>query len=131
MARRKSRKKVSSGRGFGISTASQKLPPMFTHRDFFASRLLRDNRYFHPLPPHRVERVIFSLSNADQTRNRVYDRMDRKLWSKSFFANPLKADPCVRRRERRQVMFAKNLAGRRFGAGGRVRRTPASNISCR
>lgn len=130
--RRSTRVKSSTGRGFGISTASPRLPPLFfTQRVFSSPSRLLDNRLFHPLPPHRAERVFLALSNYDRVQNQTIEKFDRRLLSKRYFKHPQFADPCKRRRDRREVMFAFNQAGRRFGSGGRVRRTPSSSFSCR
>lgn len=131
MARRKNSFLHSMGRGFAISTARHSLPPLSSLFSRPVPIRPLDGRLFNPLPLHRAQRVISTISTFSHSRPSVKTRYRRKLHSRDYFQFPRSVVACARRSERREVMFAKSFAGRRFGSGGSVRRTFSSNFSCR
>lgn len=91
-----------------------------------ALSLLEDRRQFHPLgpfrpataSPRRAARVVIKSPNRPFKRPDVFG-----------FAIPDRVAICVRRNERRQVLFAKRKM--RAGAGSRKRKNLWSSISCK
>lgn len=111
----------------------------------FASRnpLLLPRRYATALSTGRQQwddlrslRARFRLREATALPVvKQVQRRQRQLVSlvRPFFSE--RSSPCVRRSERKQVMFAKEIAGRRWGSGGPImkdaRRTVESAYQCR
>lgn len=91
-------------------------------------RQVEDRRQWHPEGPRR----------APGARNRFAPRLVTPGWvplggdlptAKIGFADPLNVAVCVRRKQRREVLFAKHKAGRR--GQRRPKRNWFSNIKCR
>lgn len=94
-------------------------------------RPIEDRRTYHPL---RAFRPAQSLGRRDAAR--VVLERPRQRPGRSFFpidvfkfAVPRKVAICVRRKERRETLFAKKLT--RSGAGAPKRRNYWSAISCK
>lgn len=124
MARSKSKSKTTtkfyqpSYIGRDVNTIANRRLPRSTHQRFSKvhqhSYLLNiaqnsgvDNRYYHPInkrfqPPKTI------MGNPAPVKTFV----TKKLWSKSYFAVPQVTAVCVRRHQRREIMFAKGLGGR-------------------
>lgn len=94
---------------------------------------LEDNRTFHPSGSSRAPRFAVRLSARDRQpsprQRQVGYRPRSQTKAVIAFEQPDQVVLCVRRKERREVLFAK----RRHGRGGRRprRRTWKSQISCR
>ena len=100
--------------------------------------LLSDRREFHPLgdvapvySPRKSQRKIVEKKVVTQpNRNKVGRARKQKAYYKISFGVPRKVELCVRRKQRREVMFAM----RRTGKGSRAvrrRRNYWSGVSCK
>lgn len=99
----------------------------------FVSRVslvpVEDRRVYHPLGPARSVRVLSGHAVQPlvvQRRGRL-SRPKRGLPVSLQFAVPKKTIVCVRRKRRREVLFAKRKA---HGGSGRRRRNIWSNVIC-
>lgn len=100
---------------------------------------VEDRRTFHPLGRSRPARFSTGgpshVSLKDRSRNGRYKYSDPfgASGTKAFvaFQRPGAVAICVRRKTRKEVLFAKREAGRRGGFKRRFRRGPWSKISCR
>lgn len=94
---------------------------------------LEDNRTYHPSGRNRAPRFAARLTARNRQPSRYQAKVGFRPRSQTkaviAFADPDQVVLCVRRKERREVLFAK----RRHGRGGRRprRRTWKSQISCR
>lgn len=92
--------------------------------------LLEDNRLFHPLGDLRPPRAVFGkprvvIRNANNVRKRSgFAALSHRLG----FKVPKVVARCVRRKERREVMFAKRKTGK--GSRGKKHFNFWSSISC-
>lgn len=118
---------VPSRRLVPVSSRFVVFPSPF-RRPFLAPQIARepffgDRRYYHPLgafaPP----------AASPVAARRLVDRSPWRSPSRLSFAVPHNVALCVRRGERREVLFAKKLTGR--GARARKRRNLWSVVKCR
>lgn len=80
------------------------------------------HRYPSPLKSlHQFQRVL-------RTPARKLSRAKQRLEHRLGFASPLRTLVCIRRKARKEVLFA--LGKRRGKGGGRRRRNSYSNVSC-
>ena len=117
------------------STPIKLLPVSPTKFERLAILSLEDRRRFHPDGPFRlssprrdqrkvVERVVPRIARKAVSRN------TRDGVSKFAFAVPRKVVVCVRRKQRREVLFAMRRTGK--GAKRRIRRRNHwSEVSCK
>lgn len=123
MARRSSRTSISAqavpGVRFGLLPSLQGLAQARA-----IVRALEDRRRFHPLrslrPPAAVQR---------SDRRLVETKPATRFGGLFSFAVPPRVAICVRRKERREVLFARRKM--RKGAGAQRRRNKWSDVSCR
>lgn len=142
MARRRSSSRAISarpisGRGH-YTTARVILPRSVTYSSILPQAISRplqiaqrsgvDARLFSPVP--RQRRLFYSVSGYPATvRTRV---KSGSLYGQSYFTVPRSVAVCVRRSQRREVMFASQRAGRgRRVYNRRSRRNASSSISCK
>lgn len=112
-----------------VSNATRRDRPALDRPLRLSVRTLEDRRDFHP---ERDFRPALSLSRLARrlvpVRSKVYKRSEA-LTSRMMFAVPKKVAKCVRRKERREVMFASKKSGK--GARQRVRRRDYwSDVKC-
>lgn len=121
MARRKHRSKARTPRA--VSTRRYRSSPVRLLSSPVPLSTLRllptgDSRFFHPLP---------SLTRPFAAAPRAAARLVVAPMAKMRFASPLRVAVCVRRKVRKQVLFAARIAG---GRVGRPHRTITSDIKC-
>lgn len=85
-----------------------------------------DGRTYHPLGPRRPQ---MRASGAVATIRRTYSSF-RKLNHGLHFHNPINVMRCVRRKTRREVLFAFNKQRKRGQGGGKYKRNYWSKIRC-
>jgi len=134
MAKRSKTKNSSpnkSRRGRNVSTiANHRLPlahgytPRLVHK---INANILDARYFHPIIP-ASSRPVFTTSGDTARIQPSTSRRNPNARYLDSFAIPTKVVPCVRRKQRREVLFATQRSGR--NGGRRYRRNSTSSISC-
>lgn len=98
-----------------------------------------DNRLFHPDPitrpisePRSSSRLVIPSSGAVSPQRSVQDRLGNRrigtLPHQVAFAQPKQVSVCVRRKTRREVLFAKQRT--RKGSGARRTRNEWSDVKC-
>lgn len=98
-----------------------------------------DNRLFHPDPvtrtisePRSASRLVIPRESAVSPRRSVQDRPGNsrtaRLPHQLAFSQPKQVSVCIRRKARREVLFAKQRT--RKGAGSRRHRNQWSEIKC-
>lgn len=98
-----------------------------------------DNRLWHPDPltrtiaePRSASRLTLPKESAVSPRRSVQDRPGNsraaRLPHRLAFSQPAQVAVCVRRKARREVLFAKRKTGK--GRNATRRRTPWSDIKC-
>lgn len=120
MARSKGRT-VPGARDYKIATRVRPVSRVLTQVPVPAFDLLpgADRRRFHP--ERRIQRPLVRHPTGEAKLTRFF--YDPRL----HFISPERVLICSRRKERREVLFAR----RTLGSGGAGRRTPLSNIQCR
>ncbi|QGH72134.1 MAG: hypothetical protein [Microviridae sp. ctYqV29] len=90
---------------------------------------LLDNRAFSPSPLRRLRTL---LGTPARLRARLISKVDPVSYVSPYLdtVNPLKAVHCVRRKIRRQVIFALGKSGKGAGPRKRPRRTDTSDLRC-
>lgn len=88
-----------------------------------------DNRRSHLRSSNYRGPVRHSTIHGDSAYVRKSFHKGKSLNVNLSFDDPILAAPCVRRRSRREVIFATGKGGRTLGTR-RVRRSPSSGISC-
>lgn len=128
MARRGGRKSRSRmTRPSAISRISRSLTLRLPRPVVLRPRqLVEDRRHYHPLGPARSPRVF---SGHPVKPHVVRPSRGRSVPAKVRFAEPRKTLVCVRRKERREVLFARGRTGKGSGFG-RKRRNKQSEITC-
>lgn len=88
---------------------------------------LEDRRVYHPERYYRPARALSKLAGSVKLKRVAGNR--QRLFAPDVlrFAIPEKVAVCVRRKERREVIFAL----KRFGRGGARRRSYFSDVSCK
>lgn len=97
-------------------------------------RLIEDRRDFHPLQDYRPAGVFVFREARQVVPKRVVTRPYRPVWPGTSLSHALQFNVpqevalCVRRKQRREVIFAK----RKYGRNGarRYRRNRFSEVSC-
>lgn len=79
--------------------------------------------------PEELPRSRSSSYGSRRREAPPFNRLSAQL-SGLFFSNPHRVTVCMRRRERREVLWARGLAGRSGSAPGPYRRGPDSAWSC-
>lgn len=82
-------------------------------------------RFYHPQP--RATRPIITISGG---RASTQTHVKRNLYAYQSFKIPQQVAVCVRRKRRKEVLFASGKAGRKNHTK-HVRRNPSSSISCK
>lgn len=111
--------------------ANLRLPRYVVSRVRFPSptrRLLEDRRFYHPLG--RLDRPAFATRRS--AARLVARHQDGRMQTKAriSFADPRRVMVCVRRKERREVLFARGVGGSKRRQR-KPRRTPLSAVSCK
>lgn len=136
MARRRNRV-AKRGSTPNTSNAFRALPsrPLFSVRRPVNLSLYEDRRVFHPerayrpaLSFSRKSSAVVKLRQPTSVAKKRVVPFRWKLPDVLAFTNPVKVLLCVRRKERREVILAKNL--HRKGAGGSKHRNWWSDIKC-
>lgn len=83
-----------------------------------------DGRTYHPLGPRRPQ---MRASGQVATLRRVYRNIKHPIG----FHNPINVMRCIRRKARREVLFAFNKQLRKGQSGGRYRRNHWSKVICK
>lgn len=89
-----------------------------------------DRRRWHPEPFHRPP-VAFQRPAARLVATNPPDRPKRFVPASVGFKDPSRVSLCVRRRSRREVLFATGSGGRPRRYHNKPRRNELSNYSCR
>lgn len=117
--------KRSVGRVFNIPYARHlSLPrsPIATHLN-----LLVDRRTHFPY--RKIPTRPFYSMGGSVSRIHTSIRKGKKLHAQQHFTFPEYSSPCVRRKTRKEVIFAKGYGGRKLNTR-RVRRTASSQFKC-
>lgn len=93
---------------------------------------LADRRFFSPvdevMSPVRLQRrVVVDQANVNK-RHKDYEKKLQAYWGKMYFNAPQAVTVCVRRKERRETLFALRKTGK--GARSRKRRNSWSDVRC-
>lgn len=126
MARRRSRSIPTAHRSLIANRPRLVRVPSALSSYRAALSLLEDRRLYHPLGPFRPARSLPTRAARVVVRNRTSSFRRPDVFG---FAIPNRVAICVRRAQRREVLFAKRKM--RSGAGGSKRRNFWSSISCR
>jgi len=133
MARRRRTKKTTySGRDYKTSIARRSRLPRLssnTQKTIIAQLSGVDDRHHFPefIRSRRPQMTIFGTTSP--VRTTVRTKRNRRLYHVNRFVRPSITAPCVRRKKRREVIFASGRGGRKLGTR-RVRRNASSSISC-
>lgn len=104
-------------------------PSVPVYRVRSALQLLEDRRLFHPLGEARPLRAFFMRPRLVVRNANIKERRNKfSVPSAIGFDVPKRVALCVRRKERREVIHAKNLT--RKGSKGAKRRNVWSDIHC-
>lgn len=129
MARRRRSSFVSVQRGTFVTTRLPAVPLLRLPRSVL--QLVEDRREFHPDGVFRPARAFGMRRNSDVVIGQLSsgERGSKRFGADLFhFAVPRKVVICVRRKERREVLFANRKTGR--GARAPRSRNWFSDISC-
>lgn len=137
MARRRNRNlSVSNGRGVKITSnhrlphLSELLSPIPARQQIYRPQTLAslpDNRRYYP---RRFRSMRPSLTIRGE-RAAIKNRITRNLHVQSSFDLPREVVTCVRRSQRKEVLFATRRAGRgKRNYNRHVRRTRDSKVRC-
>lgn len=133
MARR-SRSKPGARRGISISTANRGLHSLPPIRPLVVSprkpvlQLVEDRRLFHPLRYAVPARSMYRRADTKLTVPFVDNSHKvQRLPSTVQFAVPRNVAICIRRKRRKEVLFAKGVGGSRVS---RPKRNEFSDVRC-
>lgn len=130
----KSRSSSRSKRGRAASVSATGIRPVFRARRHRVVTtllpVLEDRRQFHPLGPDRPALAWTRSATQLVPKQRPAFRQPSQTKGIISYSDPRQVYVCVRRKIRRQVLFARSGGGApKFRK--RPRRNPQSSISCR
>lgn len=140
MKKRRKSTKANRSRQRGVHVIPQK-----SKRDLLIGRIIRDDRlekplavindrrFYHPDPYEKIkDRYRYFDALRSRTRASIKKRIRRYTpnYHRLAFDNPLRVKICRQRKQRREILFKKNKAGKGIKGPKKHIRNFASKIIC-